>query len=40
MRTQREIEREGGRRKVGVVALAWRLVGGCVGLLPVSTDLY
>lgn len=32
---KREREEEGR-----VVALAWRLVGGCVGLLPVSTDLY
>ena len=29
-----------GRKYTRVVALAWRLVGGCVGLLPVSADLY
>lgn len=30
----------GWRRWAGVVAPAYRLVGGCVGLLPVSGDLY
>lgn len=32
--------KSGRRRWTRVVALAWRLVGGCVGLLPVSADLY
>lgn len=32
--------RRGWRRWAGVVAPAYRLVGGCVGLLPVSGDLY
>jgi len=40
-RVQEDRERErGGRRQAGVVALAWRLLGGCVGLLPVTADLY
>ena len=35
----RDMDRERGRQ-VGVVPLAWRLVGHCVGLLPVDEDLY